>query len=67
MRQSYCIISRVGHRNMQWGEGACFLLAEHVRDEVHLLLCGGNLLRRRGLRATESKHRHDGDLYAVSV
>jgi hypothetical protein len=39
------------------------LLAEHVSDEIHLLLCSGNLLRRRGLRATESEHRHDGGLY----
>lgn len=40
-------------------KGGLFLLAEHVSDEIHLLLSGSNLLCRRGLRATESEHRHD--------
>jgi hypothetical protein len=51
----------IGVYRREWN--GVLLLAEHVGDEIHLLLCSGNLLRRRGLRATESKHRHDGGLY----
>lgn len=35
------------------------LLAEHVGDEIHLLLCGSDLLRRRGLGTADPEHRHD--------
>jgi hypothetical protein len=47
--------------------GLHFLLAEHISNEVHLLLCGRNLLRRRELRAAKSKHRHDSGLCVILV
>lgn len=47
------------------GKKEDFLLAEHVGDEVHLLLCGSDFLSRRGLGTTETEHRHDCGIVCV--
>jgi len=41
------------------------LLVEHICDEIHLLLCGSDLLCRRGLWSSEAEHRHDCEIWRV--